>query len=238
MEHAQDRLRDLPEVMSMIASLLDRNSIYSFRLTSRTNHDICQPFFYREVRLDDRWTNDSLKKLAKYAKVIRTLHVRDGDKSIQRYYSAMSTCSVTPPSKYMSTCRHQPQCPEPQPDGPAQPSSSPSSLTTRWTHFATSHVSPPSSCTPSASALASPFSIWARSSSTRRSIQTCSQGSSRRSVLYSHWPWRYIQIFFAAIPSSQLSFTTFRPSSSPSPSYWPIMKMNCRPRPGYTRMST
>ncbi|KAG9066009.1 hypothetical protein KI688_001225 [Linnemannia hyalina] len=73
METAQDRFKDMTELIFMVASHLDHKDIASFRLTCHKYHDICQHFQYCDVRLTDRWTKEGLQTLANSAGLIRSL---------------------------------------------------------------------------------------------------------------------------------------------------------------------
>ncbi|KAF9546019.1 hypothetical protein EC957_010295 [Mortierella hygrophila] len=88
METAQDRFKDMPELIVMVASHLDHKDITSFRLTCHKYHDICQHFQYRDVRLTDRWTKEGLQTLANSARLIRSL--ASSESICTLYYSSIS----------------------------------------------------------------------------------------------------------------------------------------------------
>ncbi|KAF9117607.1 hypothetical protein BGX30_005312, partial [Mortierella sp. GBA39] len=88
METAQDRFKDMTELIFMVASHLDHKDIASFRLTCHKYHDICQHFQYRDVRLTDRWTKEGLQTLANSARLIRSL--ASSESICTLYYSSIS----------------------------------------------------------------------------------------------------------------------------------------------------
>ncbi|KAF8931220.1 hypothetical protein BGZ47_000191 [Haplosporangium gracile] len=79
METALDRSKDMPELIFMVASLLNHKDISNFRLTCQKCHDICQHFHYRDARLTDRWTKEGLQTLANSASLIRSLETSERD---------------------------------------------------------------------------------------------------------------------------------------------------------------
>ncbi|KAF9118469.1 hypothetical protein BGW39_001156 [Mortierella sp. 14UC] len=103
MQLASEQFRNTVELVAIVVSLLDRQDMLSFRLTCRTVHSVCQQFYFCEVRLDDRWTQDQLQGLAQHASAIRSLKIYQG--IIQRYYkSVVDTLgnSTTPTSPFNS----------------------------------------------------------------------------------------------------------------------------------------
>ncbi|KAF8931218.1 hypothetical protein BGZ47_000189 [Haplosporangium gracile] len=87
MKSALERFKDLPELIFMFAARLPPKDLYSFRLTSRYFHNICQFVFFRDFRLHDRWNQDSLQQLATYAYTLRSLNTGKGRVPLSLYYS-------------------------------------------------------------------------------------------------------------------------------------------------------
>lgn len=91
MKPALDRLKELPELIFMIASHLDRNDMHSLRLTCYQVHEICHPLFYRKLWLHDFWSELSLLEIAKHAISIHSLKV--DSLTFTAYCSCMSKIS-------------------------------------------------------------------------------------------------------------------------------------------------
>ncbi|KAK3822465.1 MAG: hypothetical protein JOS17DRAFT_753655 [Linnemannia elongata] len=89
MKAALERFKDLPELVLMVAVRLLPKDLHTLRLTSRYFHNICQFIFFRDFRLHDRWNQDSLKQLARYAYSLYSLNTGKGGTPLSLYYSSM-----------------------------------------------------------------------------------------------------------------------------------------------------
>ncbi|KAG0366262.1 hypothetical protein BGX24_003783 [Mortierella sp. AD032] len=88
MESSLDRFNDTPELIYMIASHLSRKDISAFRLTCHKFLYISRHFFYRNVRLTDRWTREGLQMLAKSARFVCSFE--SSERACTHYYSSIS----------------------------------------------------------------------------------------------------------------------------------------------------
>ncbi|KAF9118470.1 hypothetical protein BGW39_001157 [Mortierella sp. 14UC] len=100
MQLASEQFRNTVELVAIVVSLLDRQDMLSFRLTCRTVHSVCQQFYFREVRLDDHWTNNSLQELVKYAVTVRSF--KADEKSISRYYWTIDDVLLSDPAALLT----------------------------------------------------------------------------------------------------------------------------------------
>ncbi|KAG0053024.1 hypothetical protein BGZ89_003025 [Linnemannia elongata] len=87
MKPALDRLKEMPELIFMVASHLGPKDLHSLRLTCNQVHDICQPLFYRKLWLHGYWNEPNLLEIAKNASFIHTLKVES--LTFAAYYSCM-----------------------------------------------------------------------------------------------------------------------------------------------------
>ncbi|KAK5815005.1 hypothetical protein F5H01DRAFT_344756 [Linnemannia elongata] len=87
MKPALDRLKEMPELIFMVASHLGPKDLHSLRLTCNQVHDICQPLFYRKLWLHGYWNEPNLLEIAKHASFIHTLKVES--LTFAAYYSCM-----------------------------------------------------------------------------------------------------------------------------------------------------
>ncbi|KAF9141479.1 hypothetical protein BGX30_004696 [Mortierella sp. GBA39] len=88
MKAALERFKDMPELILMVAARLLPNDLHTLRLTSRYFHNICQFVFFRDIRLHDRWNQDSLQQLARYAYALCSLNTGKGGTPLSLYYSS------------------------------------------------------------------------------------------------------------------------------------------------------
>ncbi|KAG0216964.1 hypothetical protein BGX33_011766 [Mortierella sp. NVP41] len=102
--------KNIPELVGMVASLLDRKGILSFRNTCRKFHTICQPFYHREARLNDCWVPDDLQALVRHAKCLQALRVNNSTYSL--YYQSMFAVLREPATRTVLTSTSSPQSPD------------------------------------------------------------------------------------------------------------------------------
>ncbi|KAF9923184.1 hypothetical protein FBU30_006736 [Linnemannia zychae] len=93
---ASERFRDIPELIYMVASYLDRNEIISLQLTCRMMYSICHPFIYRDIWLSGISSEETMRLVARHAQHVTALGM-EGDECSQ-YYQAMVHVLHNPPT--------------------------------------------------------------------------------------------------------------------------------------------
>ncbi|KAF9152605.1 hypothetical protein BG015_005002 [Linnemannia schmuckeri] len=99
---ALDRFKDVPELITLVASYLNQKDIISLQVTSRKIYPIVHPFYFQEVSFDFRSSMSEFRETAQHARYISSLTL--DEEYFEPYYDAMAEVAKDPATR--SSLKH------------------------------------------------------------------------------------------------------------------------------------
>ncbi|KAF8946795.1 hypothetical protein BGZ47_011381 [Haplosporangium gracile] len=94
---ALDRFKDVPELITLVASYLNQKDITSLQGTSRKIYLIVRPFYFQQVSFDARSSLSEFREAAQHARYIFSLTL--DEECFDSYYDAMAGVAKDPATK-------------------------------------------------------------------------------------------------------------------------------------------